>query len=471
MTKKIRTLLIGTSSFAVPVFEALNKSDLVEVVGVVTQPDRPVGRHQSELEFSAVKKWVVKDLTDKAGVLNLKLFQPEKLKIDAENILDETKPELIVVASYGQMVPKNMIDYPKFKCLNVHASLLPDLRGAVPMPMAILKGYRETGVSIPIMTPGLDDGDLIGQTKFAIAADETTESLTVKSSMAGAKLLVEILPDWIDGKIKPIPQDESKVTHCNQEDISKEKAELLPTDSAIEIDRKVRSLYPWPVAWAFLRSPEDKKKSTGIEAVKGFAGKRLKVFKTKIYEDERVIKKNLKLYKWGEKLMLRADVGWLEITECQLEGKNRLLGHDYTYLAIDRAESVRGILIHDEKILLMFRRKMGKEYYTLPGGSVGINESHEEALKREMKEETNTEIKIGEHVYTDQEEIGGHGFFYNHYAYICELTSDPSDIRIVGEEKEYDQEDNHYEPRWVELNKLSEIFLYQKDRILKAIKK
>jgi len=331
--EKIRTLFIGTSDFAVPILQKLTELDFVELVGVVTQPDKSVGRHQRELEPSPVKKWVIGNAEQKK---NVKLFQPEKLRDMAEEILNESKPELIIVASYGQMVPRIMLDQPKFKCLNVHVSLLPDLRGAVPMPMAILKGYKKTGVSIPIMTEKLDDGDLIGQSEIELALNETTESLTIKSSRAGAELLVEVLPKWFAGEIKPEPQDDSKATYCSREDISKEKAQLAKTDSAIEIDRKVRAFYPWPVAWAFLRSPEDNKQKNGIEADEKFKGKRLKIFKVKILDEQEPGKKNLKLFKDKNRLILRADIGWVEILECQLEGKSRMTGKDAVFLAKDK---------------------------------------------------------------------------------------------------------------------------------------
>src|SRR5688572_22105459 len=149
----IKALFIGTSDFAVPILEKLITSKKVDLAGVVTQPDRPVGRKQI-LTPPDVKKYLIENSID------VPVFQPEKLGLDAEEILNKTKPELIIVASYGQFIPKIMLNYPKYKCLNIHASLLPDLRGAVPMPMAILKGYEKTGVTLQVMVEGMDEGDI-----------------------------------------------------------------------------------------------------------------------------------------------------------------------------------------------------------------------------------------------------------------------------------------------------------------------
>ena len=333
---KTKILFIGTSDFAVPILEKLAHSEFIELIGVVTQPDKSIGRHQSELGQSPVKQWVQ---TSSKKEKKVQLFQPEKLRDEAEKIIELTQPDLIIVASYGQMVPKIMIDYPKFKCLNVHVSLLPDLRGAVPMPMAILKGYKKTGVSIPIMTEKLDDGDIIARREFDIDDDETTESLTKKASNVGADLLISILQKWMNGEVKPVPQDHSKATYCTQNDISKEKAQLLTTDTAIDIDRKIRAFYPWPIAWSFLRGPEDDKQMEGIEANAQFKGKRLKIFKIKVLDEKYPNKKNLKLFKYENRLILRADDGWLEILECQLEGKKKMPGSDYLFLANDKCES------------------------------------------------------------------------------------------------------------------------------------
>lgn len=317
--KKTKTLFIGTSEFAVPILEKLSRLENIDIAGIVTQPDRPAGRHQSELVPPTVKAFAI------SKKLKAEIFQPEKLKTEAKNILEKTKPELVITASYAQMIPKIMLDYPKLKALNVHASLLPELRGAVPVPMAILQGEKKTGVTIQIMAEKLDEGPIIDQKEIRIDPEETAGTLTDKLSKLAADQLENILPKWIGGKIKPKKQDNSKATYCFQKDISKEKAMLLGTDSAIEIDRKVRAFNPWPIAWAYLR-----------EASAGFAGKRIKIFKVKILNKTHLSKKNLKFFRHNKSLILRADTGWLEVLECQVEGKNIMSGKDALFLANDK---------------------------------------------------------------------------------------------------------------------------------------
>lgn len=325
--QSIKTLFIGTSEFAVPVLEALLSLDRFEIVGVITQPDKPKGRHHSELSQSAVKEFITEKF--KEGKLReVSIFQPEKLKDGAGEIFKKTNPDLVLTASYGQMIPNILLDTPKYKAINVHASLLPRLRGAVPMPMAILQGDKETGVTFQLMAEKLDEGAILSQYKIEIAEDETTESLTQKLSQLAADNLEETLTRWVDGEIKPVEQDNSQATYCYQEDISKDKAEILQKDSEGEIDRKVRAFYPWPVAWLIL---------DGFKLAQDFAGKRLKIFKAKKLEDKN-FPENLEpgLYNKDKKLFLRTQSGCIEILECQLEGKQRKSGQDYLFLAAEK---------------------------------------------------------------------------------------------------------------------------------------
>ncbi len=309
--EKFKTLFVGTSEFAVPVLKKLTELSFVDLVGVVTQPDRPVGRHQSEFLPSKVKSFT------KESDLDIPLFQPEKLRLESEAILEDTKPELIVVASYGQMIPELMLNYPKYKCINVHASLVPDLRGAVPMPMAILKGYDHTGVSILVMTKGLDDGDVLGQEIIELARDETTQSLTDKASRIGSNLLAEILPNWLAGKIKPKQQDHAKATFCYQSDISKTKAEIVHETDIELAERMIRAFYPWPVAWTYT-------KINGTD-------KRLKIYKAHVVSKENHAGKILK--RDGNRLFIELANGTLELLEVQLEGKRRARASEYLFLA------------------------------------------------------------------------------------------------------------------------------------------
>ncbi|MBN1915817.1 methionyl-tRNA formyltransferase [Candidatus Dojkabacteria bacterium] len=347
---KIKTLFIGTSEFAVPTLRALALSNLVELVGVVTQPDRPAGRKQ-ELEEPAVKKAYL-ELKDE-GTLerDVEIFQPDKIKNEAEKILKLTEPELIIVASYGQILPAAIINYPKYKCLNVHASLLPDLRGAVPIPMAILKGYEKTGVSIPVMTEGLDDGSIVVQKELRISKDDTTESLTKKLANLGAKLLIEVLSSWIKGEIEPTPQEESAATYCYTKDISKGKAEINFDKPIDEIERMIRAFFPWPVAWMWIELGGQKKRlkiyiakkvdmncfeSRYKSDVSMFESKQ-EDFRTHIYRVLHKLsveeKRNWVFILFEKKLFLVTKDGAIEFMRIQLEGKKVGTGKSYLYLA------------------------------------------------------------------------------------------------------------------------------------------
>lgn len=217
------------------------------------------------------------------------------------------------------MLPGSIINYPKYKCLNIHASLLPDLRGAVPIPMAILRGYEKTGVSIPVMTEGLDDGPIVTSAEIKLKDFWTTADLTHWLSEMGARKLVEILLDWTRGKIKPVEQDEGKATYCYMKDISKERAEITFDKSAVEIDRMIRAFYPWPVAWF-------KREVNGLV-------KRVKIYRSKMVEgDFGSDKKTGQIFKYGKRLFLRCRDGVVEILSIQVEGKKIGSGEDYSYL-------------------------------------------------------------------------------------------------------------------------------------------
>ncbi len=448
MTKKVRTLFIGTSEFAVPILKKLTELDFIKLVGIVTQPDKPVGRKQT-LTPPPVKESAY-SLKFKAEV-----FQPTKLKNNSQTILDETNPELIIVASYGQMIPDDMLNYPKYKCLNIHGSLLPDLRGATPVPIAILKGYEKTGTTIQVMEKELDAGDIVAQREEIIREDDTTESLKLRLSEISCELLEEILPKWFAGEIEAKKQDEGKATFCSQKDIAKENAELLPSDSAVEVDRKVRAFYPWPIAWAKLKSEEANKLTNGIEVNEKFSGKILKIYKTKVLNNSYPHKKDLKLFRFGKRLMMRCDTGWAEVLECQVEGKQKMTGKEALFLAIDKAESARGIVIHDNKVLLIYRKKFGKEYYISPGGAVGVNEKPEDTVIREIKEETNVDVKVKGVAYEYIDKTNG--FDYRHICYLCEPSGETDELKILGEETQYAKDENYYEPVWIPLDEATKL--------------
>jgi methionyl-tRNA formyltransferase len=312
-----KTLFIGSGIFAVDILKGLLSSSGIEIVGIITQPDKPAGRKKI-LSHCPVADYAFMQ----ANSSKLQIFQPEQLKSRAEEIIEKTKPELVIVADYGQIVPDSIINYPKYKCLNVHGSLLPDLRGAVPIPMAILKGYTETGVSIPIMTSKLDDGAIIAFQKEQIKPDDTTESLKARLAIIGSVLLVKTIPAWVAENIKLIPQDESKATYVWQKDISKDKAQITPSTLIDLADRMIRGFYPWPIAWC--KVIDNRQKEFIVKII------RAKKIDTTL-EDFKEISVNT-FVKHHKKLYLSLSDGILEILLLQVEAKKIIPGTEGLFL-------------------------------------------------------------------------------------------------------------------------------------------
>jgi methionyl-tRNA formyltransferase len=228
---------MGSPDFALPTLRVL--ADAYEVVGVVTQPDRASGRGRE------VKPPPVKLL---AQELNLPVIQPEKLRQpQAMEQLRTWHPDLIVVAAFGQILRKDVLDLPRFGCINVHASLLPRWRGAAPINAAILHGDDETGVTIMKMDVGLDTGPILSQRSIRLRQDDTAGSVLKKLSHLGADLLIETLPDYLAGKIQPVPQPEEGATYAPM--LKKEEGMLNFTRPAEELERRVRAFNPWPGAF------------------------------------------------------------------------------------------------------------------------------------------------------------------------------------------------------------------------------
>jgi len=312
---KVTVLFIGTGKFAIPILEGLVRSDVVEIVGIVTQPDKPVGRKQ-ELTPGPVGKWVA--TSGNLIKLETPVYKPQKLREESEKILSETNPELIVVASYGQMVPDNMLNEPKYGGLNVHGSLLPKLRGAVPVQMAILQGLEKTGITIQKMVKELDAGPIVDSVEVKVHNTDTTKELMENMAIKGRDLLIDVIPKWIDGSIESVEQDDSKASYTYKSDISKEKVEILYDTPVETAERMVRAFSPWPIAWFTLN------------------GKRVKVFRAEIGGKEAVINGNnlseLGLIRLEKKLFLQLEDGVLELLELQLEGKKRREAKEYLYL-------------------------------------------------------------------------------------------------------------------------------------------
>lgn len=310
--KDIRIVFMGTPDFAVPIFNALAES--YHVVAVVTKPDKRVGRKQI-LTPTPIKK--------ASTLYNIPILQPIKIKDEYKEIL-KYKPDMIITCAYGQILPKELLDYPKYKCINVHASLLPKLRGGAPIHHAIMDGYDKTGITIMYMDIKMDAGDIISQKETTITKNDTLKTLHDRLSEMGKDLLLETLPNIINGNIKPIKQDEKEVTYGYN--ITKEEEKIDFTKTNIEVDNKVRALNPTPGAYTTLN------------------GKIMKVYDVRC--SDRYYANTLPGTIVGfEKDGIRVVTGDKEIilTDIAIEGKKRCLVKDYLN-GIDKKELLGVVL-------------------------------------------------------------------------------------------------------------------------------
>jgi methionyl-tRNA formyltransferase len=234
----MRIVFLGTPEFTLPLLEVCARAG--ELVAVVAQPDRPIGRHATVTPPPS-KVWA-----SKRGV---PVLQPEKLKQGRlAQLLSELRPEVAVVAAYGRILPADALAVPRYGCLNVHASLLPELRGAAPAQWAVARQYTETGVTLMQMDEGLDTGDIRLQKRLAIGPDETGESLLRKLAPLGAEALSEGLPRL--DQLPRIPQDHSRATLAPL--LTREDGRADFSRSAFELDARRRGFTPWPGAWTTL---------------------------------------------------------------------------------------------------------------------------------------------------------------------------------------------------------------------------
>ena len=242
--KDLKVIFMGTPEFAVPILKMLNKN--TTVVGVVTQPDKTIGR-KKELTFSPVKKYALDN--------NLKVFQPIKIKESMEDILN-TPCDIIITCAYGQILPSKILEYPKLGCINVHASLLPKYRGGAPIHWCLINGEEKTGITIMYMDEGMDSGDIIKQEEYLIKDSDTVSTLHDKLSEIGSRLLLDTLPSIINKTNERIKQDNSLVTYGYN--ITREDERLDFNLTGKEIINKIRGLNSWPLANFLLNDLEYK---------------------------------------------------------------------------------------------------------------------------------------------------------------------------------------------------------------------
>jgi methionyl-tRNA formyltransferase len=260
-----RVLYMGTAELACPPLVALHASSVADVVGVVTQPDRPGGR-KLKPRPSFVKRCALD--------LGLPVIQPQTLR--TPGVIEQLaafEPDLFVVTAFGQILPQSVLDLPQYGALNVHVSLLPRHRGAAPIQWAILEGDAETGVTLMRMDAELDTGDIISTVKTEITEGDTAQTLHDRLAQMGAVLLTESLPGYLDGTRKPVSQDDSRSTYARK--ILKQDGQIDWTESAETIFRKLRALTPWPGIFTYL--PTDKLRlvkiqSANISTTEGAAG-------------------------------------------------------------------------------------------------------------------------------------------------------------------------------------------------------
>lgn len=265
--KDKKVVFMGTPEFSVPVLEMLIEN--TNVIMVVTQPDSYVGRHHDELKFSPVKQVAIDN--------NIEVFQPEKIRNDFEYILSKN-PDVIITCAYGQIIPTELLETPKYKAINVHASLLPKLRGGSPLHRAIINGYKETGITIMYMAPGMDDGDIITQKSIKIEETDNVGTIHDKLSILGRDLLKETLPNIFSGNITRTKQDESQVTFAYNIKREEEKIDFNKTKE--EVFNQIRGMYPFPVAYTTLNNEIIKICSSRIGSnKKGTPGEIINVYK------------------------------------------------------------------------------------------------------------------------------------------------------------------------------------------------
>jgi methionyl-tRNA formyltransferase len=292
-----RVLFLGTPEYAVPALEALLTQH--EVVAVVTQPDRATGRGRCQVCASPVKR-----VAEAHGVPII--LQPERLRRDREALatLRNAGAEVFVLAAYGQILPQSVLDIPPHGCVGLHASLLPRWRGAAPIARAIQHGDAESGVTLMLTDAGVDTGPIIVQRRLGIALEDTAASLTDRLARLAAETLIDSLPDWLAGRIRPAPQPVEGSTYAAP--VNPAEGALNWTLSASALDRLVRAMTPWPGAYTT------------------FAGARLKVLRARADLDWRGVAAPGTVIAGRKGAAVATGEGLLVLEEVQLAGKRAM---------------------------------------------------------------------------------------------------------------------------------------------------
>ena len=300
----IKLVFMGTPEFSAKILEGIF-NDGYDVIGVITEPDKPTGRDM-KVASTPVKRFA----TEKG----IKVYQPEK-KIGVTEAVKELNPDICVVAAYGKIITKETLEIPKYGCINFHVSLLPELRGPSPIQYSILLGLPKTGVTIMIMDEGMDTGPILTQIEIPIEKSDTSTSIQEKLLDKGLPLLLQTIPEYIDGSIKPQNQEDDKATYCKM--IEKEDGHIDFNRNAEEEERKIRAFDVWPGVFTF------------------WNGKRIKILEI---EDIQYLISNIQYpnYEPGEvfldenkNLCLAFAKGFWIVKRLQMEGKKEMSAKDF----------------------------------------------------------------------------------------------------------------------------------------------
>lgn len=292
----IKIVYMGTPEFSVGPLREIVKDYDVEMV--VTQPDKLVGR-KKVLTPSKVKEFALEK--------GIKVFQPTKIREDYQEIID-LKPDLIVTCAYGQIIPKELIELPKYGCINIHASLLPEYRGGAPIHHAVMDGKDKTGITIMYMNEKMDEGDILYQKDIDILDTDNTSTMFNKLSILGSEMIRDFIPRLIDGDITPIKQDNSKATYAYN--ISKEDEKIDFNNTSLNVFNKIRGLSEVPGGYAFLDD------------------KRVKIFSSKIGNSTKGLPGEI-INIYDDGIGVRTSDSEIILTDIQIEGKTRELVKNY----------------------------------------------------------------------------------------------------------------------------------------------
>ena len=313
----MKILFMGTPDFALFSLKALieySKEEDIEICGVITQPDKPKGRGYALLP-PPVKQY--------ATEIGIPVYQPTTLKDEAfASLLEELAPELIIVVAYGKILPKNVIDFPKYGCINVHGSLLPEYRGAAPMQRAIIDGKDKTGITIMYMAEGLDTGDMILWRELPIKENDNFENIHDGLGILGAEMIVEIIPALKNGTAVRTPQDEALSTYAKK--ITKEDCLIDFSKDAITVHNQIRGLSPVPLG--FTHTPN---------------GKLLKRIESTVADRDTQHDNAGEIISLDNGIEVACKIGSVRITKVLPEGKSRMSASDFIR---GRAISVKDIL-------------------------------------------------------------------------------------------------------------------------------